>query len=72
MTLQPTGCWVITHGEPLGPHLLQCVDGRLQLVDWDSLLIASRMPQIIQLTSNESPTGRSPTSWLRVPATRVI
>ena len=30
--------WVITHGEPFGPNLLQCADGRFKLVDWDSLL----------------------------------
>lgn len=34
--------WVITHGEPFGPNLLQCPDGRLRLVDWDSLLVAPR------------------------------
>jgi len=41
--------WVLTHGEPFGPNLLQCVDGRLQLVDWDSLLIAPRERDLWEL-----------------------
>jgi spectinomycin phosphotransferase len=40
---------VITHGEPLGPNLLQCADGRFKLVDWDSLLIAPRERDLWEL-----------------------
>jgi spectinomycin phosphotransferase len=41
--------WVITHGEPFGPNLLQSADGRLKLVDWDSLLIAPRERDLWEL-----------------------
>jgi spectinomycin phosphotransferase len=32
--------WVITHGEPYGPNLVETDDGRTMLVDWDSALLA--------------------------------
>ncbi len=41
--------WVITHGEPFGPNLLRCADGRFKLVDWDSLLIAPRERDLWEL-----------------------
>jgi spectinomycin phosphotransferase len=34
--------WVVTHGEPFGPNLVQSADGQLYLVDWDSALLAPR------------------------------
>jgi hypothetical protein len=34
--------WVITHGEPYGPNLVETNDERTMLVDWDSALLAPR------------------------------
>jgi hypothetical protein len=34
--------WVITHGEPYGPNLVETDTGGLLLVDWDSALLAPR------------------------------
>ena len=34
--------WVISHGEPFGPNLIQTRDGTMHLVDWDSALLAPR------------------------------
>jgi spectinomycin phosphotransferase len=34
--------WVISHGEPYGPNLVETDTGRLLLVDWDSALLAPR------------------------------
>jgi hypothetical protein len=34
--------WVVTHGEPYGPNLVETDTGKSLLVDWDSALHASR------------------------------
>jgi hypothetical protein len=41
--------WVITHGEPYGPNLVRAKDGRLLLVDWDSVLVAPRERDLWEL-----------------------
>jgi spectinomycin phosphotransferase len=45
----PRSDWVITHGEPCGPNLLQSADGSLHLVDWDTVLLAPRERDIWEL-----------------------
>jgi spectinomycin phosphotransferase len=47
--------WVVTHGEPSGPNLLRGTDGRLHLVDWDTLLLAPRERDLWELGS--TPAG---------------
>jgi spectinomycin phosphotransferase len=47
--------WVLTHGEPSGPNLLRGTDGRLHLVDWDTVLLAPRERDLWQLRS--TPAG---------------
>jgi thiamine kinase-like enzyme len=39
-TLGSMRTWVITHGEPYGPNLVETDAGRTLLVDWDSALLA--------------------------------
>ena len=34
--------WVVTHGEPHGGNVLRAPDGRLLLVDWDTVCVAPR------------------------------
>jgi hypothetical protein len=58
--------WVITHGEPFGPNLLQCADGRLKLVDWDSLLIAPRERDLWELP-RDGPTWAAYPELLHAP-----
>lgn len=42
MTRSSRQHWVVTHGEPYGPNLVETDAGRMLLVDWDSALIAAR------------------------------
>jgi hypothetical protein len=44
--------WVITHGEPYGPNLVEVDDGRTMLVDWDSALLAPRERDLWEVPSN--------------------
>jgi spectinomycin phosphotransferase/16S rRNA (guanine(1405)-N(7))-methyltransferase len=44
--------WVITHGEPYGPNLVEIDDGRTMLVDWDSALLAPRERDLWEVPSN--------------------
>jgi spectinomycin phosphotransferase len=43
--------WVITHGEPYGPNLVETDDGRMLLVDWDSALLAPRERDLWEIPS---------------------
>lgn len=43
--------WVITHGEPCGPNLLQSPSGGLHLVDWGTVLVATRERDLWELRS---------------------
>jgi Phosphotransferase enzyme family len=59
--------WVITHGEPYGPNLVETDDGRIVLVDWDSALLAPRERDLWEIPSEAHPmrtyvemTGRVP------------
>jgi spectinomycin phosphotransferase len=45
--------WVITHGEPCGPNLLQAAGG-LRLVDWDTALLAPRERDLWELQSTST------------------
>jgi hypothetical protein len=44
--------WVMTHGEPYGPNLVETDDGRTMLVDWDSALLAPRERDFWEVPSN--------------------
>ena len=57
---------MITHGEPFGPNLLQCADGSLKLVDWDSLLIAPRERDLWELP-RDGPTWAAYRELLQAP-----
>jgi spectinomycin phosphotransferase len=50
--------WVITHGEPYGPNLVEAGDGRTMLVDWDSALLAPRERDLWEVPSN-GPASRT-------------
>jgi spectinomycin phosphotransferase len=41
--------WVLTHGEPAGPNLLETTGGTCYLVDWDSVMIAPRERDLWEL-----------------------
>jgi spectinomycin phosphotransferase len=50
--------WVITHGEPYGPNLVEADDGRTMLVDWDSALLAPRERDLWEFPST-GPASRA-------------
>jgi hypothetical protein len=50
--------WVITHGEPYGPNLVETHDGRTLLVDWDSALVASRERDLWEVPADGPALGR--------------
>jgi spectinomycin phosphotransferase len=58
--------WVVTHGEPFGPNLLQCSDGRLLLVDWDSVLLAPRERDLWEIP-RDGPTGTTYRGLIEAP-----
>jgi fructosamine-3-kinase len=48
-TLESRPRWVVTHGEPYGPNLVETEHGQSFLVDWDSALLAPRERDLCEL-----------------------
>jgi spectinomycin phosphotransferase len=40
--LSTSDSWVVTHGEPHAANTMTTVDGRLAMIDWDTVLLAPR------------------------------
>jgi hypothetical protein len=45
--------WVVTHGEPYGPNLVESDTGQSLLLDWDSALQAPRERDLWEMRSLE-------------------
>ncbi|WP_020387434.1 phosphotransferase enzyme family protein [Kribbella catacumbae] len=47
--------WVVTHGEPNSANVLRTTDGRMRLIDWDSVLLAPRERDLAAVLGGPTP-----------------